>query len=363
MLQLLLTRRPVSHITGASCRQFISLPRSEKKPAEPHPQDLLHLAEQARKIAPKSSPISPPPAAIASSGLRLCRTCNTFKPPGEFYKLATAVDGLRRHCKVCEGADRLAYRSTLRGSVKKMMANTQGRARRRKRRCELTFDDIVDMLVEQGGYCAYSGVPLSLKPHTHWRMSLECMDNDRDYDRANCLLVAAEFNTGDIRGRQTSDGTALWSRDKVLRVLQLRAAAVDASSLDRLVGEARWATCSPLHRRFARILKDAAKIGHRGGFRCSLSVDDLFDKILAQRGRCYFSQVPLELVSTSAAWRICFERLDHNDGYTLENTKLIANEFLVPNFSRGGYEAAGVVVQGTAAWTREKVEHIWGPPP
>ena len=48
-------------------------------------------------------------------------------------------------------------------------------------------------------------------------MSLERLNNDLGYTVANCVLIAAEFNTGDFsRNKNTIEvhGTAQWSKAK-----------------------------------------------------------------------------------------------------------------------------------------------------
>ena len=77
------------------------------------------------------------------------------------------------------------------------------------RRETLSEDDVLDMILQQGGRCHYSGVPLEfLKPHTDWRWSMERLDSTLGYTLENTVLVADEFNTFSFnRGAQ-------WSRAK-----------------------------------------------------------------------------------------------------------------------------------------------------
>ena len=51
------------------------------------------------------------------------------------------------------------------------------------------------------------------------------------------------------------------------------------------------------------------------------------------------------------------ERLDNSIGYTIQNCVLVAIEFNTGDWSRNN---AVTKVFGTAQWSREKVEHIWG---
>ena len=61
------------------------------------------------------------------------------------------------------------------------------------------FEDLLQMVERRNGLCAYSGVPMEMcLPHSHWRMSLERLNNSKGYSSENCVLVAGEFNTGDF---------------------------------------------------------------------------------------------------------------------------------------------------------------------
>jgi len=83
--------------------------------------------------------------------------------------------------------------------VRRLASNAQKRDRERQRGTRaVESDDILDQLELQGGRCFYSGVPMEYtRTHSHWRMSLERIDNELGYTNNNCVLVAAEFNTSD----------------------------------------------------------------------------------------------------------------------------------------------------------------------
>ena len=110
------------------------------------------------------------------------------------------------------------YNRTLRGNVVRLL----GHAKHRGMQCILTHNDVLDMLWAQRGRCYYSDVPMEmLLPNSHWRMSLERVDNSQGYSTQNCVLIASEFNTSDYsrnRARYEVYGTAQWSREKVAHV-------------------------------------------------------------------------------------------------------------------------------------------------
>ena len=104
----------------------------------------------------------------------------------------------------------------------------------------MSYTDVLDMLDKQGGKCAYSGVIMEAEqPNSHWRMSLERLDNSQGYTSSNCLLVAAEFNSSDFSAKISKNvdpksvtGTAQWSIRKLREVPKLQRQHVDLSQLE-----------------------------------------------------------------------------------------------------------------------------------
>jgi len=88
-----------------------------------------------------------------------------------------------------------------------------------------------------------------------------------------------------------------------------------------------------------------------------LDLQQVLHMLEQQGGCCYYSGVPLEYKRPHSDWRMSLERLDNSLGYTPENCVLIAIEFNTSDQSRN---KATTEVFGTAQWSREKVEHIWG---
>jgi hypothetical protein len=65
-----------------------------------------------------------------------------------------------------------------------------------KKICTLTFNDILDMYINQKGRCYYLNIPLSMDTCSEWRCSLERLDDDKGYTKNNCVLVCHEVNHG-----------------------------------------------------------------------------------------------------------------------------------------------------------------------
>ena len=105
------------------------------------------------------------------------------------------------------------------------------------------------------------------------------------------------------------------------------------------------------------LLSRAKASANKRGQDFSLSLLQVLDMLEKQRGRCYYSGVPLEYKQIHAPWRLSIERLDNSIGYTVENCVLIAIEFNTADHSRN---IAVTEVFGTAQWSKEKVDHVWG---
>ena len=321
------------------------------------------------------------------------------------------------YCRECDNERGRSHRRTLRGNLLHLLQNARSRAKEKPWDMTLTFEDLLEVVGRQNGRCAYSGVPLSMcLPHSHWRMSLERLNNSEGYTPENCVLIAAEFNSGDSsrhRGvdPETVKGTAQWSLAKVQSVPHLQCQPVGSELLAKDIAEARVVRprkkrkqvarptqpdkeeegsiyCSlcnmfltpscfcPSHRIDGRYCKACQRAlrstlrGHvqhclvsaksRSKKRCqefSLTLSQVLDMLEQQRGRCYYSSVPLEYKQIHAPWRLSIERLNNSIGYTEENCVLIAIEFNTPDQSRN---KAVTEVFGTAQWSKEKVKHVWG---
>lgn len=106
------------------------------------------------------------------------------------------------------------------------------------------------------------------------------------------------------------------------------------------------------------LLNSARFRAARRGMECSVTCDDLLDLLLVQEGRCFYSGVPMECRLPNSHWRMSLERFDNGRGYVLGNIALVAAEFNTPDNSRN---RGADIVYGTAQWSRDKVEHVWGP--
>lgn len=174
------------------------------------------MVEEARAKCRPSFDRTRPHCRSGAAGEWLCSKCHSVKAAIDFYHSRPKL----RFCKGCDKAYQATYRRTLRGNVIRALCHARARSKGRNQVCTLSLDDILDMLLMQGGRCYYSGMPMECTiPKSHWRMSLERVDNENGYTKDNCVLVAREFNTSDFsRNRKNVikvHGTAQWSRQKV----------------------------------------------------------------------------------------------------------------------------------------------------
>ncbi|CAE8612297.1 unnamed protein product [Polarella glacialis] len=378
---------------------------------------LEHLIQEAR--LPRRRQPRSKPRRQNDAGEWPCNACTRLLPPHEFY-----LDAKTRRstwCKDCTRTKTYEYARTLRGNAARLAASAMYRSRQRKIRCSLTQDDILEMMWEQKGCCAYSGVSMEmLVPNSHWRMSLERKDNESGYSRENSVLVVAEFNTPDYSrspGVRKSEvlGTAQWSAAKVQHVFRARQVNEDLLQLAEDIRQARekpgcsrssslkqqtdadgkWqcVACGQ-YKYMTGFHSHAGKVNgirsdckqccrdssmrHRSTLRghvqtilshvrarsntrqllTDLDLNSIIDMLWLQRGRCFYSGIPLQYKALHVHWRMSLERVNNSVGYTKENCVLIAVEFNTSDYSRN---KATTQVFGTAQWSREKVIHVWGP--
>ncbi|OLQ14084.1 hypothetical protein AK812_SmicGene1814 [Symbiodinium microadriaticum] len=297
------------------------------------------------------------------------------------------------------------YRSTLRGWSVVAAGGARRRDREKGRQGNIDANHLLDLVLEQGGLCAYSGIPMEmLRPNSHWRISVERIDTSQGYLKGNCCLIAAEFNSSVSRKADPHSGSAQWSKQKVQDVLHARTGQVhlqrlqegtviarlgtgrsrtkytgfrgpdcdgkwrcgccgiwkDNMQLFKRVssgnglsytckecswnGKSRWRQTMRGHA-LSQLSNARNRAANRGTFR--LEIDDILNMLWTQGGRCYYSGVPLHCAAGPADWVWSIERLDNSVTYTKQNCVLIAREFQTPDYSRN---TAKNPVFGTAQW-------------
>jgi hypothetical protein len=138
-----------------------------------------------------------------------CSHCGDIKENESFCKQ------ISNGCSDCRRAHQKTYLATLRGFMFKLISSAKLRTKIRRKAgremedVSLTLDQLLNLLVQQGGRCAYSNIPLALQPGVDWCISIERISDDIGYVLSNVKLVCFEFNTA-----------KQWSREKFLYILK-----------------------------------------------------------------------------------------------------------------------------------------------
>ena len=313
--------------TARSTGSFVGLPRPEDfslldtAPSSKYLPQLEALVSEAFQKPSQANRRPRTPRNIDEAGKIQCAVCGKRRADQDFYKKTGSV------CKTCYRDSCRDYRRTLRGNAVVMVGAATLRAKKHGMNCSLTRRDILDMLLDQGGRCAYSEVPMELLiPQSHWRMSLERLDNSKGYSRENCVLICAEFNSSDYSrspgvDRASVRGTAQWSPEKIRFVGEAFACEVDQQKLARDVEEAlskrlvsiprnpapfssTYAYYHTLRGKAKVMANSAATRSRKWGRTCDIDCHHIFDMLLAQGGRCFYSGVP------TGVWKVP-RRLGH----------------------------------------------------
>lgn len=285
-------------------------------------------------------------------GVQLCGDCHTEKPLDQFHMNGPRY---RYNCKECHGRKGKADKKRQLGRFGRMMNDSKSHSKRvlaagRLQASEntLTIEQMLEQWNMQKGMCLYSSIPLHYDATLAWACSLERIDDERGYVADNVAFICREFNV-----------RAKWTVEKVLAVPLLMQQQVDTERLEHDVLEASTkmpvelnanAYVKELRFKVYRLMVNAhasakarasiAKRAHTDVGTVTINEKTLFDKIIAQGGRCAISGIPLRF-ERNVDWKISLERLDNDKGYTPENTVLVCAEF-----------------NGACQWTREKFQHF-----
>ena len=371
-------------------------------------RQLVEEARQPRRIGR--------PRTTVQTGKRLCFKGGIEGVVDDFHLTA---DRVASTCIRCELQSAATSRRRLRQTAFGLIYCARQRSRAKGKSFDLDVDFILNLILKQQALCAYSGVDLELTtPNSHWRISLERLDNNQGYVRENVALIAMEFNSP-VRMSQRAlvSGSAQWSKQKFERLPLEQGFNVDLNNLEKDIqtaakksyvrtatdssrtanqldipfctvettlytdqGSLRCSRCkcwkpsqhfsaeansktgfqryckqcaseASLARRqtlrgFVGKLVNNARTRHnlgkwQGEFELDLNV--VLDMLWHQRGRCFYSDVPLRS-QCNVDWMMSLERLDNAKTYTKDNSRLVALEF-----------------NTAAQWSRSKVQFAWGP--
>lgn len=340
----------------------------------------------------------------ALDGTKRCNKCNLWLDLIEIPYYA---------CKKCESARMRIYNDSETGFFRNLVHSSRSHAKNKlhKNRIEASVHEIDEIFIKnlyklQDGKCFYSGLALGLKPLSDWQASIERIDQDKGYIKENSKLICLEFNSG---YRQ-------WSKEKLLQISELRNKEININDVitsvenakikntiknprqkrtSKIIDEIIHWECTKCHNfkkrdgfkidkknkiysyckmccmerkkksyselrgfvyRIVNVAKNSAK--QRGKHRTddsgtfSLTPEIIFNKIIEQKGKCYYSSIPLKL-ETEAEWMCSLERLDNKKGYTSENTVLICIEF-----NSSDYTVSATCAEGSSQWSKEKFNYF-----
>lgn len=141
-------------------------------------------------------------------GEYLTKTCNyctkTFEI-GKFYYF-TNRKCYSLQCKDCKNLLNRLRKKSVRGFIQKMVGGAKYSASKRSKVTRTQgdtsnevesdlFDAIVELVIKQGGRCAYTGIPLVFKTYNKFSPSLDRIENDKGYVRGNIQIIVTPLNT------------------------------------------------------------------------------------------------------------------------------------------------------------------------
>jgi hypothetical protein len=154
----------------------------------------------------------------------LCRSCKIIKN----YECFSNYGRANHQCKECHKKenDKRTNNPSLRLKLKILISSSQGGIKKRNNSKwrqttplthTLTFEELLDIYLQQNGRCAYSNKLLELSGP--YMMSLERINTMIGYTKENCCLICIEFNTGDwsiLKGdNDDREGSSGWNKEKV----------------------------------------------------------------------------------------------------------------------------------------------------
>lgn len=339
----------------------------------------------------------------ALDGTKKCSSCKEWFNVEDIYRCI---------CKPCYSRCQLELRSILDGFLKYLAYGMKSSAIERKNKghdnkgtCDLKYTDLLNIYNSQQGKCYYTGIKMETKPLSSWQASCERLNESKGYTVDNTKLICLEFNVGHNQ----------WSLDKINKIPSLRNIIVDIDELRKLVSIAEKNSRKSIYSRrktkikngiinyqcvkcllflpidkylvrknrsfnhcidcdkicieeynnslkgfIINLLKDAKRHASTRSTKRSdecriftLTLNDLLDKIISQKGRCYYSDIPL-VFKSNCDWKTSIERVNNKLGYTKENTVLICVEF-------NSFDNTVITkneIHGSSQWSKDKFNQL-----
>lgn len=345
----------------------------------------------------------------AIDGTRRCFKCKDWYEVEEFKG---------DYCVACERKRVFKLRSTFDGFFKSMaramISSSDGKTKKGRIDagiCEIDHIYLKQLYDDQNGCCYYSGIKLSPIPLSDWQASPERLDTNLGYIEDNVKLICLEFNVGRaLWSKEKIKLAKIMSKKKVdqdelkdlidvtksnKRIVKKRKGVIrkikDGDDNDPTTYECldchefytedkfrkkgdlvfnQCQFCKNINNKNYKsttkgfIIKSLDCAKRRAESKSSkrndtsnefnLTLESICDKILEQKGKCYYSGIPL-VFQQNSEWMCSFERLDSSCGYTNDNVVLICLEFnsidRTPTSVNEG--------TGSSQWSKKKVKYLF----
>lgn len=249
-----------------------------------------------------------------------CRRCNQSKDTNEFSKNVRMKDGLNFYCRSClreniskPGKTDKPFWTRMINTMRTNAAIRGRRGRLGASECSMKASDLKRQYQMQRGRCYYSGLTMVLHSNVSWKASPERIDTNKGYINGNVVLVCAEFNGHhQLTAKRLKDlidsSDAPWVHSPNIGdvILGLKAEQQYRKGIRRLqkIPSGKWkcVKCKQERKRHeldgcdnCMAAAAAARVRKNTGRRNHTYLRSLY---MAQSGRCYISNVPLELEPT-----------------------------------------------------------------
>ncbi len=254
--------------------------------------------------------------------------------------------------------------------------------------CTIDANTLKKIYENQKGLCYYSSLPLCVTPKSNWQASPERCSNSIGYTIENTKLICLEFNIGhgqwnknkiklleilsqqdvDIKELERKiedakkpsikkdyskrkikiiDDIELFECNKCLEYKLFTMFRVINKEMKDIKIKSPHTFCKLcekneqhvysnsfvgfVKKRLKNAKNHATKIAKNKNRKdenseFNLTINDIFDKLLEQKGKCYYSNVPLKYTQNTE-WMLSIERKNNFEGYVKNNVVLICIEF------------------------------------
>lgn len=340
----------------------------------------------------------------------ICTTCKKYFPNKDLVAHCGMICiNCRYHYNDNDGNALNDHIGHLLSSARRGDKNDKYLSEKRKnfQKCDLNYEKIyfkfntpLSYFNKQINLCLISKIPLSYTKYTNWRMSIERLNEDKGYLFDNTSLICLEFQSAH---RQWT--VSKWNKfcqeynpnrkvdiDKLKNEIEIakkkpsqkkkKVTSKNKLYVNEDKNEMKCNYCkkiknmkedftksSPyrckscvseyntkdktLRERIIWIINGAKSRGEKNiRKKCTLTMDELFEIYLEQKGLCYYSFIKLQ---KNGDYQMSLERKNQNLGYTKDNCCLICLEFNVGEWDI--FNKSNNATEKTSGWNKEKIKY------